>query len=295
MLSTIDDFLKNEDPIKYDFKNQIKELDKEDNNIKKFLIYKHSDSSECDKSQLLFEIYHKIWGWPLKGEKSYRLVDINGSKVLLGSDTMNSFWKIYEVILKKFYRSYQNEFHNEKGKKTKAQGKKLYEWLSSDEQIKKVKDMIGSNNKIYKELNEFAKLTHSIGNFTLLPVGFNSIKGIRWDVQDYFDLFLNKWKTGEWMIDQSKLNSYIKTFLLDEYYKDDKIISLFTDTSESESKDIDGHSKIITKTVANEFTFNNYINPSSETEIYNYLYNVNRLIMNRGKIIVKKLSSFKER
>lgn len=294
MLNKIEDFLKNEEPIKYDFKNQIKDLDKEKNNIKKFLIYKSSNSNECDKSQLLFEIYHKIWGWPLEGEKSYRLVDINGSKVLLGSDTMNSFWKIYEVILKKFYRNYKDEFHEEI-KNSKAKGKKLYEWLSSDEKIEKVRNMMGSNDKIYNELNEFAKLTHTIGNFTLLPVGFNSIKGTRWDVQDYFDLFLNKWKTGEWMIDQSKLNSYIKTFLLDEYYKDDKIVSLFINTSEKESKDIDSHSKIITRTFADEFNQSNYINPNSETEIYNYLYNVNRLIVNRGESIVKELSSFKQR
>lgn len=104
-------------------------------------------------------------------------------------------------------------------------------------------------------------------------------------MQDYFDLFLDKWKTGEWMIDQNKFEPYLKKFLLEGYCHKNEIVSLFKNEG---SQEIDGHSKIIGKTSIDEVKKIDLIKPSEE-ELYNYLCNVNRLIEKRGKNIVKKL------
>lgn len=293
MIDSIEKFLQEENPALYDFKNQYQNSNEDnDNSIRKYFLYKLY-SRDCDKCQLAYDIYNRLWGWPLEVNYNYRLVDLNNSKVLLGTETINSFWTTYKVVLQTFYHDYKDEFHNQKPDKGyRAQGKVLYEWLSNKEQIKEVEKKIIDKQgefKIYEELCKFSQLTHSIGNFTLIPVGFNAVKGTRWDVQDYFDLFLHKWKTGEWMIDQNKFKPYLKKFLLEDYCPNNEIISLFRNVNRQGNQKIDGHSEIIDKTSIDEGKKIYSIKPSDMEELYNYLYNVNHLIEERGKKIVKNL------
>lgn len=184
MIDSIEKFLQLEDPALYDFKNQSLNEDstnENNNSIYKYFRYKlDSSSSDCDKCQLAYDIYNRLWNWPLEGSCNYRLVDLNNSKVLLGADTINSFWTTYKIVLQIFYKDYIDDFHKQK-ENCRAQGKVLYEWLKDNKQIEAVKEKINQQCefKIYDELCKFAELTHSIGNFTLIPVGFNAVKGIR--------------------------------------------------------------------------------------------------------------------
>lgn len=154
---------------RYDFKNEspMEEVKQEKNPVKKFLKYKLSDSSfDCDRSDLARSIYKKIW----------RLSDEQLAKY--DFDTMNSFYRIYRLLL----LAYDIERGNLHWKSSGISDYKLrYVWLLAEYDF-------------YKEINEleevqkFAVLTHSIGNFTLVPKGFNTRRNSLFD--DYWDITL---------------------------------------------------------------------------------------------------------
>lgn len=158
----LEEFLKmdKQEAVKYDFKKEIfqqRNLDYHNfNEVERVLIYKGNifqKESDCDRLPLTFSIYNTIWG-----DEINRYFDIENAESFLPSngETMHSFTRIYKIYT----------------------------------------DIIKQNNRYQFEcieLNKFAELTHSLGNF--IPVysiyeknasPFNASRNA--STHDYWDL-----------------------------------------------------------------------------------------------------------
>lgn len=158
----LEEFLKmdKQEAVKYDFKKEIfqqRNLDYHNfNEVERVLIYKGNifqKESDCDRLPLMLSIYNTIWG-----DEINRYFDIENAESFLPSngETMHSFTRIYKIYT----------------------------------------DIIKQNNRYQFEcieLNKFAELTHSLGNF--IPVysiyeknasPFNASRNA--STHDYWDL-----------------------------------------------------------------------------------------------------------
>lgn len=183
-----------EDLLRYDFKNESPNYDvaNEIEPIRKFILYKMSyrgTKFDCDRCLLAKEMYRFIYGGKYGGI-------INN----LEPDTMNSFYTTYRQMLlnkDKVYWSMDFEKYCESKGYVYEQLKKRYEtmkmlrytWLLTDKVYNYYRD-INEN----KEIRRFASLTHSIGNFTFVPKGFNTKRAVKF--KDFWDLSLNEIKTN---------------------------------------------------------------------------------------------------
>lgn len=200
-------FLESVDMVRYDLKNEIQDFADENHQIIKFLKYKIHKGSDCDSSILATDLYKQLWE-----------VDIEKNPMVQG-DTMNSFWTTYKFSLKLLIGKLANEdIDNAAHKDLICKFKDLFlaEKDESNEEIEKqklnnaqIKILIGNYEKIEKlleerfkddeciirileNLKEFAALTHTIGNFTLVPRGYNV--GRYSSTRDYWDLTLESLK-----------------------------------------------------------------------------------------------------
>ena len=171
----------------------------------------------------------------------------------MGSDTMNSFSTIYRTAKS----VYSNTPH-----------------------------LLEQNNFLAR----FASLTHTIGNFTLVPFqlspqrdtrSFNQYRGFRGNddnpyfVYDFFDLSL---KLIQENTSTQVFKDYIDTFFLNDYVdKDYRIIPLFK-----------RHQVFLEESYLSVKDPGAFL-PQNETELNEYLSNVNQLIQMRGRRIVAAL------
>lgn len=245
----VDDFLKDTNPVEYDFKYQLgqklsgirnietrtlaEDMITTENAIWRILKYKCYNKPnirfDCDGNKncdLSLEIYKKLWG--------------NFDKKVYGPDTINSFISSY--------------------KKSKS-------------------DLNGRDDEMFRN---FAVLTHTIGNFTLVPrmedkfeKGFNSYRGFKYG--DYWDISLQHLLKDGFNKDKDKFQKYIDTFFLWDYV-DEKYnpLSLFMNNEEFKARkscDINSVPRV------------NYIN---------FLDNVEYAIKRRGKFIVYMLCNIEK-
>jgi len=170
----------------YDLKNlsPSKKVREESHSVKKLFLYKKEYQEnrekpfECDGCELMREVYSKLYP--------------NKDLTVLDFDTMNSFYTTYKSLLlltdKDFWDNDIINFCKNLGINFKKIGSKQqyqlrYEWLLTDNVFNHYKDI---NNK--PEVKRFATLTHTIGNMTLLPKGYNA--GRAKSTKDYWDLTL---------------------------------------------------------------------------------------------------------
>lgn len=71
-------------------------------------------------------------------------------------------------------------------------------------------------------MREYAKLTGCLGNFVLVPKGFNDYRGLAGTIRDYWDLSLHELRcdrSGQGWLDQVDMpfNKYINLFFLWDY------------------------------------------------------------------------------
>ena len=159
----------------YDFKNESPWPDVvgETDPIRKFRLYKGKTEPpfDCDRCQLAMNLYTRLWGWSYgrRGVMPESLASRFGGRITgFGSDTMNSFATVYRTARNIYYQSAKSPDAN-------------------------------------KRLAQFAALTHTAGNFTLVPYqldpandkrSFNSYRGYRGEdgnkyfVYDFSDLSL---------------------------------------------------------------------------------------------------------
>ena len=267
MYNTLDAFIASNTPeqiANYDFKNEApwQEVRNEQDPIKKFKRYKQNNTNkadgkffDCDNSNgrcpLTDSIYSSLWGWSYQRRFKLpsHLQELFGVYWdRLGSDTMNSFLTTY----------------------TRA-----------------VKILGADSAAINPALRKFASLTHSIGNFTLVPFhllpndanSFNQYRGAnlgKYFVFDYFDLSLKLIKEN---VSNDVFVSYIDTFYLNDYVDQNyNVLPLFkrhADYLSHTPLDLDNPEKFL---------------PRTEKELNEYLQNVIEKILARGYRIAAHLT-----
>lgn len=157
-------------------------------------IYREIDKKEnipfdCDSwngsNDLMDEIYDRLW------RNKMNKWGCSSSRDKFGGDTMNSFATTFNAFSGK--ESYKKSFDDYKEKK-----------------------------EFYDVLREYAKLTGCLGNFVLVPKGFNGYRGLAGTIRDYWDLSLHELRcdrSGQGWLDQVDMpfNKYINLFFLWDY------------------------------------------------------------------------------
>lgn len=259
------------DLINYDIKNEspwngVFTEKKPIQKMEKYRSYNNETSLrfDCDNSNgtcdFVDSIYQELWGWSYKNRMSLSSEfqnKFNNYWDRLGSDTMNSFSTIYRQALK----------------------------INSDNK---------SSVKHNKHLQKFATLTHTIGNLTLVPFkidtendskSFNQSRGFRdnhtnkYFVYDFFDLSLKIIKEN---VGIQTFKEYIDTFYLHDFVNLDDNYSI--------KPLLKKHKPLLAQ---NKMSLDNPESflPDNNDELNEYLMNVNKLIMQRSKRIVKVLKN----
>ena len=177
---------------------EIKELEGENISapypILLWYIYKEIDKKEnipfdCDSwngsNDLVDEIYDRLW------RNKMNKWGCSSSRDKFGGDTMNSFATTFNAF-------------------------------SGEESYEKSFDDCKEKNKSYDVLREYAELTGCLGNFVLVPKGFNGYRGLAGTIRDYWDLSLHELRcdrSGQGWLDQVDMpfNKYINLFFLWDY------------------------------------------------------------------------------
>jgi hypothetical protein len=297
-----------DDAVLYDFKLTSPLLieDKSDTNIVRFLKYKSTgDRFDCDNCDLANEIYKTLWQSETKDSKHYSLgcfADKTVGISTLGRDTMNSFYTTYtqalRIVDRKYYfedfKDFCCEIYGIKGEvyKTWAKNNKSkirearLKWLLKKEVYIHYESI--NNNEL---LQEFARRTHTIGNLTLTPhdIIFSNgatrafqERGLNKGILDYWDLSLHTLKqyntNKDFGID---FNAYIDKFFLLDYvcYSRDEyhILPLFK-----------GHEERLKSGVGGR------VLPKNESDLNEFLGNVNCKIISRGHKMITELKRIYE-
>lgn len=180
---------------------EIKELEGENisapDPILLWYIYKKIDENkknvrlfDCDSwngsNDLMDEIYDRLW------RNKMDKWGCSSSRDKFGGDTMNSFATTFNAFSDE--KSYEDSFRAYK-----------------------------KNRKVVdKVLRKYAKLTGCLGNFVLVPKGFNGYRGLAGTIRDYWDLSLHELRcdrSGQGWLDQVDMpfNKYINLFFLWDY------------------------------------------------------------------------------
>ena len=242
---SIEDFLKDIKPWEYDFKYQYENFDADlywnldeddDKPLVRLLKYKkelrNGDNFinsriafDCDGTGeteeyvcgLTREIYRTLWDWqdeycpPKKTKKTgktkvKRYGNIGTKGWLAGPDTMNSFFTVFDNYLEKL-----------RGKKYSV--KTLYNQLVVPHgKMKTVFGDLVSDKKVRDKWEEYAKLHHCVGNFILVPAGFNTVRSNQFD--DFWDLslfYLKQEAGNSWLNRDNIFTKYINYFFLWDY------------------------------------------------------------------------------
>ncbi|QWC25114.1 hypothetical protein KJK41_22050 (plasmid) [Bacillus haikouensis] len=204
----LSEFIKfsDEEVVAFDFKNESPSdaVRKEQHPVKKFILYRkeyqENNAFDCDRCDLILEIHNKVYS--------------NKNLGYLDTDTMNSFYTSYRLLLLSFDKFFwENDiitFSRNRGIEFNAASenkKRLerYDWLLSDKVFSHYADI---NN--LPEVMRFATLTHSLGNMTLIPKGYNV--GRATSTKDYWDLTLLSLRDF--------LGSFFDNFVIDYYMQD---------------------------------------------------------------------------
>lgn len=260
--------------------NKFWNLDEEGNYIKRFFKYKIDNNSfECDGigngaekylCKLSREIYRKLWDWNdeyedaqirLKCEKKVKQYGvcpslgykISGHTLDFGPDTMNSFVTVFN----RFNRLVENGLYSEQNKKivwdklkeinkSTRRGSALYYYtllVDGEDENKPWENITQDDREMW---NQYARYTHTLGNFVLVPKYFNNYR--KSIVSDYWvsslcllkdkddnKMWTTRWGNVKWK--KEFYSKYINTFFLWEYVDSENIsLSEFPDNTLIEAR-----------------------------------------------------------
>lgn len=274
----------------FDFKTLIKDdnYNYETNQaINNFLNYRFLGNYDCDK------IYGNIFGYDR-------------------TDTLNSYWTIFKKYVQVVLNDEFDLENNEIKKQYIDKYKKEYSFdLSSKKTwcIHLINKIEENNISFDKELIDFAKLVHTIGNFISVPKGFNVNRYT--NTFDYMDLTLlciYKWyitNSDFWLklllnnnkeaIQNTKewLSSY--TYWLDFVVQNNLVSYVNDENDDYKPKEIfNNHFNNFEILINNEQILKNYnekeklLNPQTKSELLECIKNINDFICKRGYSIAEK-------
>ena len=239
---TMEELLGYPNPEVYDFKGEHKSenynIEKMDSNLKRFFHYKVDSPKQFDAdssgtnpkyvSALLREIYEELFLWNDKhvcekrGKTEYLQYGyIDGiAGILWGPDTMNTFMT---ATLPQFLCDTEllSDYKKHEPRQQFISSNMLYQVICKDV-LNKTDTSVGGKFglKPYLSENEYtaweqlAGLIHTLGNFVLVPAGFNQFRAKHFD--DYWDTSLQYLSINPWA-SAGFLNWYINHFFLWDY------------------------------------------------------------------------------
>lgn len=261
----------------YDLKNELEQCRNiNGDNLYKFLLYKADTSAfDCDRCDYAKAVYNKLWGFDNKIKDSFQYIIVGNQNILMGMDTINSFWITFSWALNNWCL---NDIKKTFGISYVVTSSASI--LLSD--YKRLKKIIIKNlsEDIFNKFNCFAGLTHTIGNLTLVPKkvnpftkekqSFNQARASAWN--DYFDLSMI-WLCKNTDLDKNTLQAYTEKFQLTDYLTSDLKINPL----------INSHIPIIQGKYSLESR------PETLEELSQLLDNINSRIVRRGKLLYSEL------
>lgn len=226
-------------------------------------------NQQFDPDKVAFPIYHLL-GWQNLPQDNVR------------GDSMNSFKTTFtQAILKSNNRDkIYNKIHINKNEFLDQQ----YAQLITDDNYSQFTVI----SELQSELTKFAELTHSIGNFIVLPYEFNCFRGKNQGICDYWDITLRRIKEYYDLKEQQSPNladfitknhlenfdttiktwhDFIEKYALQPFVnKNDEIVELW-----------DGH-------------LDSSITPKKIEEFKQFYTRTNQAIIERGKILTERLN-----
>ena len=265
----------------YDLKNELPQLRNcKKDALYKFLLYKANGSTfDCDRCDYAKDVYHSLWGWDNSSHENFQMISVGGKQILMGMDTMNSFWKTFEWALSKWCGADIKRIFGISQITTKHA-----EILCKKYDVLKKIMIKNLSQEIVEQFVVFAKLTHTIGNLTLVPKKiepytqgiqtFNTARASKWN--DYFDLSLIwLFHNEDKYFTRSVACEYAKQFLMSDYVSENfSIIPL-----------IKSHERIINGNYEMEKR------PTSKDELLTLLETINNRIVRRGQWMYSKLTN----
>ena len=182
--------------INYDLKQLSPNLKvgEEQHSIKRFLKYKATTKGnfEPDATVSAMNFLKHVLALQLSINEDEISVDdkrglsfaVDGKRVWLESDTMNSFWTTYKSAITNLLPDYKQSCKIADINTSKAMVKQMHKLIEGYI----VFDLNESNSELDKELQLFATLTHSVMNMVLVPRNFNRARLAK--TNDFWDLSL---------------------------------------------------------------------------------------------------------
>ena len=224
----LENFLKlgREAAVNYDLKNQFRHQlyageFEELTSLDEWSIYKAKSNKlkiDCDVSKLSVDVAHKLYNKNLNLQSTvhkqsgnhYKFELVTKKHGVIRIDTMNSMWTVLKQVIQMNHRGKMGKLNQSYFDMCESLEININKGLAGqvDKLVGKYDEII-DHKQLLNLLNEFAQITHSIGNLLLYPatehsINFNINRGIKKEIQDYFDLTLVAIK--EWYLERDKEN-----------------------------------------------------------------------------------------
>lgn len=173
-------------------------------------IYDADGSGKCFYP-LIHSIYKNLWGWE-RSKETFGRIDGWEPEVFWGSDTMNSVQTVFDGLAE--------QLSSDNTDLPIRQGRFSFNYIL---ECWLLNNMFRNRLNRQKKFKDYLNAYHTLGNFVLVPAGFNAQRGtsLKYNerkINDYWDLSLKYLKeNGYGEFDSGDFNKYINYFFLWDY------------------------------------------------------------------------------